>query len=84
VDGQKSTALTDQSQYSLHQLVKNVRQVRERALRKHPRSKTGIAAGQFLILLLQVQKGARLPRKSLRGFFRFIARDPESFREEAP
>ena len=69
------------SQYSLDQLVEDVRQVRERAFRNHPRSKTGIAAGQFLILLLQVQKGKYLPRKSLRGFFRFIGRD--NFREAA-
>jgi hypothetical protein len=33
--------------------------------------------------LLQIQKGERPHRRSLRGFFRFISRDHESFREAA-
>lgn len=48
------------SQDVLNGLVEDVRTIRQRSFSKNPRSKTGIAAGQFLILLLQIQKGERL------------------------
>ena len=71
-----------QSQY-LDDLVRDIRTIRQRSFSKNPRSRTGVVAGQFLLLLLQIQKGERPHRKSLRGFFRFISRDPESFQEAA-
>jgi hypothetical protein len=83
VDNQKSTDVSVESQYSVDQLVEDVRFIRERSFAKNPRSRTGVVAGQFLILLRQLQKGERPHRRSLRGFFRFISRDPESFREAA-
>ncbi len=83
MDNEKNTTVPVESQYSVAQLVEDVRFIRQRSFAKNPRSRTGVVAGQFLLLLLQIQKGERPHRKSLRGFFRFISRDSESFWEAA-
>lgn len=63
----------------LDQLVQDIRSIRQQSFSKNPRSQTGVVAGQFLILLLQIQKGRCPRRRSLRGFFRFVSRDVDGF-----
>lgn len=82
IDSRNTTPIVE-TQHSLDQLVEDVRSIRRRSFYTNPRSRTGIVAGQFLLLLLQIQRGDRLRRRSLRGFFRLISRDTEAFREAA-
>ncbi|MGA8872465.1 MAG: hypothetical protein WB460_15060 [Candidatus Acidiferrales bacterium] len=64
----------------LDQLVQDIRVIRQRSFSKNPKSRTGVVAGQVLLLLIEAQKGKRLPRRSLHGFFRFISRDRDTDR----
>lgn len=56
----------------LDELIEDVRSVRNRAFSNNPRSRAGVAAGQFMLLLLQLRSGLRPSRKSLRNFFFFV------------
>ena len=79
----RNTTPAVEKQHSLDQLVEDVRAIRRRSFSKNPRSRTGVVAGQFLLLLLEIQKGEHLHRRSLRGFFHFVSRDSDTFREAA-
>ena len=74
---------TQSSQYILDELVQDIRSIRQRSFSKNPRSRTGVVAGQVLLLLLQVQNGQHLNRKSLKRFFHFVGRDAEGWRDAA-
>jgi hypothetical protein len=64
-------------QVALEGVVRDLRVIRQRSFSTNPRSRTGIVAGQLLLLLRELQGGKRPSRRSLRGFVRFVARDIE-------
>jgi hypothetical protein len=66
----------------LQQTIEQLRELRNAEFARDPRSKTGIAAGQFLIFLRQVESGIVPPRKGLWQFLRLVAR-ADSYREAA-
>lgn len=57
----------------LQKTIEQLRDLRNAEFALDPRSKTGIAAGQFLIFMRQVEEGIVPPRKGLRQFLRLVA-----------
>jgi hypothetical protein len=58
----------------LQKTIEQLRDLRNAEFALDPRSKAGIAAGQFLIFMRQVEEGIVPPRKGLRQFIRLVAR----------
>lgn len=57
----------------LQHTIEQLRELRNAEFSRDPRSKTGIAAGQLLIFMRQVEAGIVPPRKGLRQFLRLVA-----------
>ncbi len=69
---------------ALEKLRAELRAVRAEAFRSDPRSRAGVACGQFLILIQCLNSGVLPKRASLLRFFSFVGAGAEQSREARP
>jgi hypothetical protein len=81
MDTQRNTAVADQSQEErsealpLDLLIGDLRHLRETSLARERKRRSGVLAGQLLILARSYQSGRRPTRRTLRRFFFFVAKE---------
>ncbi len=76
MDSTNLTPEVAESQVSpLEVLISDLGEVRRKLLTAERRRKSGVLAGQLLILARSYQEGKRPSRRSLRRFFHFVARE---------